>query len=122
MPRLSTESRPTGRQGAAAALLLLCTLLAGGGLRAHPGHGADISREQAVERAATEIERLTAQGKLEKSWPIESRLVSAAVADRGNRPEWVVVFENRNAQTTSDRLYVFLSLTGEYLAANFTGR
>jgi hypothetical protein len=91
-------------------------------VHAHPGHGDEISREQAVRRATTEVERLAEHGRIDKSWPIEARLESAEIADRPSGQEWVVVFGNATAPAPQSTLYVFLSLTGEYLAANFTGR
>ena len=40
-----------------------------------------------------------------------------------NRFEWVVSYKNHAVEDKSKQtLYVFLSVTGEYLAANFTGK
>jgi hypothetical protein len=111
-----------GRRALLAALLGAGALACARKLRAHPGHGDEISRDQAVQRATTEVERLAEQGKIEKSWRIEARLESAETADRSSGQEWVVVFGNAKAPAPQSKLYVFLSLTGEYLAANFTGR
>ena len=104
------------------ALLLAGALLCvGAGVRAHPGHGAEISQDQALERAVAEIERLTAQGKIEKSWPFEAKLASVRIVERAGGQEWELVFDNAQAEAAKSRLYIFLSTTGEYLAANFTG-
>jgi hypothetical protein len=90
---------------------------------AHPGHGEPVPREEAVRRADSQISRLVESGKLEKSWALEAKLQSADLRPSGGAKEWVVTFTNAGAtQPDKKLLYVFLSETGEYLAANFTGK
>jgi hypothetical protein len=122
MPTASIEPGHRARRRALTVALLLsgALLCVGGGVRAHPGHGAEISQE-ALERAMAEIERLTAQRKNEKSWPFDAKLASARIVERAGGQEWELVFDNAQAEAARSRLYIFLSTTGEYLAANFTG-
>lgn len=89
---------------------------------AHPGHGDPISREQAVQRASAEIDRLVSAGKIEKSWKIAAVLKTASIQEAGDAREWALTFSNPQAKQEQQTLYVFLDETGEYLAANFTGR
>ena len=89
---------------------------------AHPGHGDPISREQAVQRGSEEIGRLVSAGKLEKSWKIAAMLKTADVHGASDSREWALTFSNPQAKPEQQTLYVFLSETGEYLAANFTGK
>lgn len=103
-----------------AALLLSGFAVAAG---AHPGHGDPISQEQAVQRATAQIDRLVSSGKIEKSWKMAATLKTAALREKGEDREWALTFVNPQASQEQQRtLYVFLSETGEYLAANFTGR
>jgi hypothetical protein len=90
---------------------------------AHPGHDKAITREQAMQRANAEIGRLAESGKLDKSWTVNARLQSAELRTAGTGKEWALIFSNEKAgEADKKTLYVFLSDTGEYLAANFTGR
>lgn len=101
---------------------ILSLMLAGSAV-AHPGHDEPISRDQAVGRATAEIARLLSEGRIDPSWKLHASLASASQAGEGAVREWVVVFENATVAVPDKRtLYVFISETGEYLAANFTGR
>ncbi len=88
----------------------------------HPGHGDPIGREEAIQRAEAQIARLVEAGKIDKSWKLEAALKSAETHKGQGEPEWQVVFANPKAPEDKRTLFVFLSETGEYLAANFTGR
>lgn len=91
---------------------------AGGG----PGHShAPITQEAASQMAAKKLEDLVAAGKLEKSWS-EATVNSVEQKSFAKGPEWVVTFRNDAAADANKRtLYMFYSLDGHYLAANFTG-
>lgn len=105
-------------------LALVTTIAIASVAAAHPGHGKPISQEDAVKRAGAEITRLADSGKLDKSWTVDAKLRSAEArtVSKGAK-EWALVFSNEKATEADKRtLYVFLSETGEYLAANFTGR
>jgi hypothetical protein len=114
-----TRRRAT-RVIAGAVLCAMCTL--SGVAQAHPGHGDELGREQAVARALAEVRRLAAAGKIDRSWQSSAMLESADLRDGKVGREWAVVFSNPSAQKPDQsRLYVFLGADGAYLAANFTG-
>ena len=81
-----------------------------------------VSQSQAETNATKSISQLVDKGKIDKSW----KSVKATKSEKkkfGSNMEWVVVFNNK---TVSDKekqtLFVFLTLGGEYLAANYTGK
>jgi len=101
--------------------LTLSPLLA----QAHGGGGHDapaLTQSEATEFAANRVVILVSNGKIDKSW--ES--VKAALAEQranGYKTEWVVTFKNSEISEPAKRtLYIFLSSTGEFIAANFTGK
>lgn len=109
--------------------LVLMLLLATGLLNARMAlaHGGDehshkpITEAQAKERAVAEVAVLSGNGKVEKLWTKQEP--SIAKQKFGSQTEWVATFENRDAkELLKKRLYVFLSLSGEFLAANHTGK
>ncbi len=106
-----------------AALRFLVLVAFAAGASAHPGHGAAISQDEAVQRATSEIGRLVSVSKLEKSWKLEAKLETVRIHTNGDSQEWALTFSNARASDAQQRtLYVFLSDTGAYLAANFSGR
>jgi hypothetical protein len=102
---------------------LICLFAIAAPASGHPGHGAAISREAAIQRGSAEISRLVSAGKLEASWKAAATVQSAELRESGRAKEWKLTFANAQASKESERtLYVFLSEIGEYLAANFTGK
>ena len=94
---------------------------------AGPGHDHShshdpVTQEEAERLAMKEVKRLVEKGTLDTSW--ESVPVSTAVSKQfAESVEWVVVFNNRTiADPAKQTLYLFLTKSGEYLAANFTGQ
>jgi hypothetical protein len=87
----------------------------------HSHSSEPVTEAQATQIATDSVRQLAVKGKLESSW---ARVKAAGVEQKtyGSKKEWVVVFNNGAVSDGSKRkLYVFLTLTGEYLAANFTG-
>jgi len=86
-----------------------------------PGHGP-ISDEKAAARATKKVNELIKKGKLDKSWKsIKPDSVEQKEFAKGR--EWVVVFKNdRVTDKSKASLYIFYSLDGHYIAANFTGK
>jgi hypothetical protein len=85
-------------------------------------HGAPITSDQAAANARQIVEILVSKEKLDKSWsnikPAETKQAKYA---RG--PEWVVAFNNPAVSDAAKQtLYVFLTLQGDYVAANFSGK
>ena len=66
------------------------------------------------------VERLVKAGKIDSTW-------TKAVFDKsekkkfGKKTEWVVTFNNKKG-VKGKKLYIFLKLDGEFVAANFTGK
>lgn len=89
------------------------------------GHGHDhetLTEVSALEQASKKIPDLIANGKLDKNWegakPIKTYKKTFSKGD-----EWVVEVENPAATDPSKKmLYLFFSLDGHYVAANFTGK
>ena len=84
-------------------------------------HSTLITQEQALEEAAMVVRKLAERGKLPKSWidvaPLE---VEKKTFKKG--PEWVVKFHNPDVSNLEEQnLFVFISLTGKVLAANYSG-
>lgn len=86
-------------------------------------HGNAPATQNVVTQCALQRKTsLITSGKLDKSWdavkPEKSELV-----DGKKGKEWKVSFKNATApDTAKNTLYVFMSLTGNYIAANFTGQ
>jgi hypothetical protein len=94
---------------------------------AHPeGHGKvniPVSAEIARKLAAAQVSRLSLEGKVDKSWQNHATPQGAEVRTAKGHKEWVVTFQNTTEFDASKRtLYVFLTESGDYIAANFTGK
>lgn len=91
----------------------------GGGCHFHGGATAaeNVVVGCAVQRKAT----LVSSGKLDKSWEgVKPEKAEQVEGKKGK--EWKVSFRNATATDASkNTLYVFMSPTGNYIAANFTG-
>lgn len=108
------------------ALVFSTTIFAGPGGGAHShGHGHSqaapaISKEKTQEIGKFHISRLVKAEKLESTW-------SEAVYDQSEKKvfsgseEWVVTFTNEKS-TKEKKLFIFLKISGEFVAANFTGK
>ena len=104
------------------ALSLFTTVAFAGEGHDHSKPVKPVSAEQAVSIATRNVNRLADTGKIAKSW----KGIKAGKAERkafDGAKEWVVVFENRQiADASKKKIYVFLTLAGDYLAANYTGK
>ena len=68
------------------------------------------------------MKSLVANGKLEKSWDAV-KSTGATQKDFGKGMEWTVTFKNEKVSDKEKQtLYVYYTLTGNYLATNFTGK
>ena len=100
-------------------------LHAGGKHKAQPT-GSDvamaaISAEDAQAAAKDITGLLVKEGKLEKSW-LRAKHGTATKKKFKNGTEWVVSFKNNKVKKAQQTLYIFLSLNGDYLGANHTGK
>ncbi len=89
------------------------------------GHGhsqAPVSAETAKANAVQILNQMVEEKVLDMSWrsvPVASVQKKAV----NGQEEWVVTFVNEKVSDASKKtLYIFLSLSGEYEAANFTGK
>lgn len=105
-------------------LLFGATSFAGTGHEHGPdgshSHGP-ISSAAAIKKAEKQVKGLIEGGKLDKSWS-GIKAAGAHQKDAGNGPEWVVTFKNAKAEAKKQTVYVFYTLTGTYVATNFTGQ
>jgi len=84
-------------------------------------HGA-ISNKKAVEKGIAKIKFLAQKGTIDQSWAVISE-GSATKKTFNHNPEWVVKFKNDKIKEKSKQnLYIFFSLDGHYIAANYTGK
>lgn len=85
-------------------------------------HTVQITMEQAGEEAKLILNKLVQKGKLENSWG-QARMVDIQEKEFAKGPEWVISFHNPLISDEKQQdFYVFLSLTGKILAANYTGK
>ena len=103
-------------------LSLFSVVAIAGGDHDH-GHSHDpVTQLQAEEAAIKNIARLVKKGKIDKSW----QTIGVAKSEKkkfGKNMEWVVSFNNKNiSDPEKQTLYIFLSLTGNYIAANYSGK
>jgi len=105
-------------------LFLLLTSPAYAGSGHDHGHGhshAPVSKEEAENIATESIAKLAEKKKIDSSW----QSVAAHKSEQkefGGRMEWVVTFKNEKVSDPEKQtIYVFLTLEGQYLAANHTG-
>jgi hypothetical protein len=110
-------------------LLLIGTLLLsfssfagpGGGHSHGHSHGAPkVSKEKTGKIGRYHVERLAKAGKIDASWK-SSTLDKSEKKTFGKKTEWVVTFDNEKGAKRK-KLYIFLNLSGEFVAANFTGK
>ncbi len=81
-----------------------------------------ISSEQAASRASKFIARMVDAEKIDASW-VKIAPDSVEKKTFSQDPEWVVTFKNNNIKDPSKQtLYMFLSLYGDALGANYTGQ
>ena len=87
------------------------------------GHAQEpVNQATATTKATQKVASLVKKSKLDKSWASSTASSVEKRTFKGN-PEWVVVFvNNKIADTSKQKLYVFLTLGGDYIAANFTGK
>ena len=86
------------------------------------GHShTPVNQEKASENATQIVVALVKRNKLDKGWASITPSTVEKKTIKGN-PEWMAVFVNENiSDITKRKLYVFMTLGGEYIAANFTG-
>ncbi len=110
--------------------LFLTSLLFGVPVMAGSGHDHDangghahgpISSDTAVNKASKKLNQLAEAGKIDASWSgVKSASVEQKTYSKG--PEWVVTYKNdKVSDAAKQTIYLFFSLDGHYIAANYTG-
>lgn len=87
------------------------------------GHSPEKAKsdiEMIKENCQGKIRALIFQEKIDSSWS-EAVFESAEIKEHDNQKEWAVTFTNEKG-IKGKRLYLYLSLSGELIAANFTGK
>ena len=85
------------------------------------GPTTPITENEAIQTATKIVSAIVQNGKIDKSWA-EVEAAQALKKKYQHGYEWVVTFNNPKESDQSRKiLYVFLSLEGKYLAANFSG-
>ena len=81
-----------------------------------------LSQSEAVDAAKKVVKTMVSEKAVDPSWT-KASVSGAEKRAREDKTEWVVILDNTAVSDESKRrLYVFLSETGEYLAANHSGR
>ena len=103
-------------------VLALSTTSAYAGAGKGHSHGpvTPVSEGQALKNALSAVASIVQKDKIDASWA-EIKPTEAKKEKFKNGLEWVVTFNNPQVEDQKKTLYVFLSLGGQYLGANFTG-
>ena len=103
----------------------LFSMLAVAGSGHSHGHGHShepVNQSTANAKAAKIVKNFIKQNTIDKSWASASLSSSEKKLFNGKQ-EWVVTFDNNKmADTKKRKLYIFLTLSGNYIAANYTGK
>jgi hypothetical protein len=85
-------------------------------------HGHEsVSQAIVEENAGKVIASLVEREKVDKSWA-SIKASSIDKKELNGRPEWVVIYINENiTDIDKQKLYVFLTIAGEYIAVNYSG-
>lgn len=86
-------------------------------------HGSKPATQEVVSGCATKHQaQLVQNGKLDKSW-LSVKPSSIEQVDGKQAKEWKVTFKDAAAKDkTKENLYMFFTLQGNFIAANFTGK
>lgn len=81
-----------------------------------------VDQATAAANAQAAISSLVQRGKLDKSWEAVAATSTETIEFNG-KSEWKVIFDNGNiADAKKQKLYVFLTINGQYIAANYSGK
>ena len=112
----------------AIAAVSLLALAAAGSVSAAEGsschfHGNTPASEKVVVDCASQRKAaLVSSGKLEKSWEA-AQVDKTEQIDGKKGKEWTVSYKNASVtDAAKNTLYVFMSLPGNYIASNFSGK
>ena len=87
----------------------------------HSHSHTPVEQSQAEKIASDGVFRLVEQKKIDDSWK-SAQVKNTLKKKFGDNMEWVISFKNENiSDPAKQTIYVFLTLGGEFLAANYTG-
>ena len=102
-------------------LLALTTATTYAGSGHSHGPSTPIAKEEALVKATGIVKAFVENREIDSSWA-EVAPVSCELNKRTFDSEWVVAFNNPKIKDTAKQtLYVFLTLGGQYKAADYTG-
>ncbi|OUR95465.1 hypothetical protein A9Q84_16665 [Halobacteriovorax marinus] len=85
------------------------------------GHGnKQVSIKKIKDIAKKHVARLAKASKIDSSWN-KASFIKSEKKKFGSKEEWVVSFKNDQG-VKGKVLYIFLKQSGDYVAANFTGK
>lgn len=87
------------------------------------GHSHGVVNSNSVKaKAMHTLESLINKGVIDKSW-VGTKPAKAEKKSFAKGPEWVVSLKNDKVKDKAKQtLYIFYSLDGHYIAANYTGK
>jgi len=81
-----------------------------------------VDMKTAVKTAKIVVNKLAKGEKIDKTW-LNIKAKSAIIRQYPHGTEWVVAFKNPKIKQQSHQiLYIFLTISGKYVAANYTGQ
>lgn len=103
-------------------LLFITPTIAGEGHSHDGGHShGPVAGDKAAEMAAVRLNKLANAGKIPASWK-GIKASSTVKKQYAKGPEWVITFNNSKVQDVKkQKLYMFFTLDGIYIAANYSG-
>lgn len=105
----------------AAASAVASPAFAGGASDCHFHGSSPASKETVVSCSVKRQAQLVQNGKIDKSW-LNSKPGTPEQVDGKRGKEWKVTFTDRAAaDKTKENLYMFFTLEGNFIAANFSG-
>lgn len=103
-------------------IFLVSAAFAGGSGHHHSHDSEPVLADEARENANTIIESLISKEKISSSWALVDT-VSVEQKEFNGQMEWVVSYTNEEeTDIEKQTLYIFLTLSGEYIAANYSGK
>ena len=106
-------------------ILILVLILTAFGVKAHldPEYARKkIGANKALKIATSQIQRLVKEQRIGSSW-LKATHLKSGKKKFGAEVEWVVTFKNKSVEDLKKKkLYVFIDVFGDFVAANFTGR
>ena len=103
-------------------LVMAPSAFAGGGGRCHFHGNTPVAESVVTGCANDQKDALISKGKIDASWKTV-QLDKAETVDGKSKKEWKLTFKNPAEKDVSKQtLYMFYTLSGNFIGANFTGK